>query len=256
MNDSYFVVKKNDIPRFVLQLFMASHWGILKGYSFNSPIWSISAEVLVYFFFYIILRRFGPRLLINLVIILACATAKLLGMGSPVFDCFVFFYAGGIAATISRNPILGNKRKLCGGVLLISLATACWLSISLELYAWRYFHYFFLVVCVPPFLYLLCENIRIPNSARTLIEAAGNMTYSSYLIHFPLQLGVALTYSSLGIKIPMYHPAFFLAFIGSTLSLSFLIYRYFEAPAQRMIRKRMLLASTDRRSAEKRATSP
>ncbi len=240
VNDSYFVFRHNDLPRFALQLFMASHWGLLKGYSFNSPVWSISAEVLVYFLFYFILRRAGGSVRINVAIVFACAAAKLIDIRHPVLDCLAFFYAGGIAAILSQTFTLRKTELRISAIAMAGLLFAAFLGRYPAVYTWKYFHFFFLLICTPPLLYVLCENVGVPEWSRKFVEAAGNMTYSSYLIHFPLQVGVALAYSALGQKIPLYSPAFFLAFMGSTLLLSFLIYRYFEAPVQRRWRRKYL----------------
>src|SRR4051812_39451788 len=50
-NGNYFVYPDNSLPAFGLQLFMASNWAELP-YSFNGPIWSVSAEVLIYALFF------------------------------------------------------------------------------------------------------------------------------------------------------------------------------------------------------------
>jgi peptidoglycan/LPS O-acetylase OafA/YrhL len=44
MHKEYFVTGNNDITHFILNLFMASNWFTGIGYSFNSPIWSVSVE--------------------------------------------------------------------------------------------------------------------------------------------------------------------------------------------------------------------
>ena len=47
-----YVYGNNDLPHFVLQLFLASDWAGRSDWSFNGPIWSISVEILVYALFY------------------------------------------------------------------------------------------------------------------------------------------------------------------------------------------------------------
>jgi len=42
------------------QLFLATDWGPQPPFSFNGPVWSISAEVAVYAAFFLALRRFAP----------------------------------------------------------------------------------------------------------------------------------------------------------------------------------------------------
>jgi peptidoglycan/LPS O-acetylase OafA/YrhL len=43
----------NDFYHFFLNIFLISFWGIEKGFSFNTPIWSVSIEILAYIIFFI-----------------------------------------------------------------------------------------------------------------------------------------------------------------------------------------------------------
>ncbi len=68
----------------------------------------------------------------------------------------------------------------------------------------------------------------------------GNATYSSYLLHFPLQLALVIVVDAIGWKRDLfYSPAVFLAFLSAVIALSLLVHRYFEMPAQRAIRDAM-----------------
>jgi len=71
-----------------------------------------------------------------------------------------------------------------------------------------------------------------------LIEALGNMTYSSYLIHLPLQLFIVLMLEKLNIAMPFYSSYFFILFIALVLYLSRIIFLRFEKPMQDFIRLR------------------
>jgi peptidoglycan/LPS O-acetylase OafA/YrhL len=66
------------------------------------------------------------------------------------------------------------------------------------------------------------------------------MTYSSYLLHFPIQLLIVVGFSSCDAPIPLYDTKFFAFFVSATLLASYLTYRCFEAPAQNFIRGRLL----------------
>jgi peptidoglycan/LPS O-acetylase OafA/YrhL len=95
----------------------------------------------------------------------------------------------------------------------------------------------------PVVLFCLSGNLSVTPRVQRIIEAAGNMTYSSYLVHFPFQLLIAVGFAMSATPIPFYDPAFFVAFVAATLMASRLIYRYFEAPAQALLRSRLLLPS-------------
>jgi hypothetical protein len=59
-----------------------------------------------------------------------------------------------------------------------------------------------------------------------------------YLLHFPIQLAIALGFSLAQQPIPYQNHLFWAAFVLPTLIASQLTYRYFEAPAQRLIAAR------------------
>src|SRR3954453_16478594 len=94
----FFVYQDNDPQHFMLQIMMASEWGISRGDSFNGPIWSISVEVLVYIVFFLTLRFATRSALFNVLAVLVCLT-----MRGQVFSCLAFFYAGGLAAMARRQ---------------------------------------------------------------------------------------------------------------------------------------------------------
>jgi peptidoglycan/LPS O-acetylase OafA/YrhL len=89
-------------------------------------------------------------------------------------------------------------------------------------------------------LYSLSRDIPLPLGLERVIEATGNMTYSSYLLHFPIQLAITLGFAVLAIPVPVYDGAFLAAFLAATLLAAHVTYRYFEAPAQRLIRASLL----------------
>jgi peptidoglycan/LPS O-acetylase OafA/YrhL len=108
-----------------------------------------------------------------------------------------------------------------------------------------------LLTITPIVLFCLSRDIVMPASLQKVVEAAGNMTYSSYLLHFPIQLMMVVGFAKVHAPIPLYDGTFFGLFIGATLVASYLTYRYFEAPAQNLIRELLL-----RPRAARRETAP
>jgi peptidoglycan/LPS O-acetylase OafA/YrhL len=237
LHGSFFVYQENDLRHFVLQLFMASNWGLQNAASFNGPIWSISVEVLVYAFFFLTLLV-TRSWLVNLAVIAACLS----GSGQiPV--CFAFFYIGGLAAIARRSVSTMQWGLIVEG--------ATWLAfVSFALLAWSYtparlglFDFQFLLIMTPIALFCLARDFHVAAPIQRSIEAAGNMTYSSYLLHFPIQLMIVLGFATIGGPIPLYDARFFAAFLVVTLLASYFTYRYFEAPAQHFIREWLLRRS-------------
>jgi peptidoglycan/LPS O-acetylase OafA/YrhL len=231
----FFVYQNNDALQFALQLLMASNTTTQEALSFNGPVWSISVEVLVYFVFFVMLLVTRSWLL-NLVVI-----AFSLMIPGQVADCFIFFYAGGLAAM---------ARQLVTSRTIPSLAVegASWLAASVFLLCGYWvtnghlesIGLLVLLICTPVLLYSLSRDVILPARLQQAVEAAGNMTYSSYLLHFPIQLTMMLGFSLIRVPVPLYDNAFFGLFVGTTLLASHLTYRYFEEPAQRLIRDALL----------------
>ncbi|MEI6321047.1 MAG: acyltransferase [Pseudomonadota bacterium] len=238
---SYFVYEVNDGFHFVLNVFLASQWGFQAGYSFNGPIWSISIEVLVYAFFFALLRQVGKSVFLNLAVIFGCVVAKAAGLNfSGLLECIAFFYLGGVTAifckafpSLSSKPLaiflsIGTMGIALFGVDVLGLENARGIPLAL------------LFVCTPGLLFCATANIKMGSKMQATIETLGNTTYSSYLLHFPLQLGIVMLFRWAEVPVPFHSPAFFLAFMGGTFGLSILVFRGFELPLQRWIRMRFL----------------
>ncbi len=233
LNGYFFVYQDNDIGHFLLQLVMASNWGFQSALSFDGPVWSISVEVLVYVLFFLLLRFGGKSALLNIAVIVGCVGAK-----GQLFTCLSFFYVGGLAA-IARRAIaptafrdtIDDRLGRRGAVPLLAWMLAFYPFGGLDYALFAY---------MPAVIFCLARDVRLSARAQRLIEAAGNMTYSSYLLHFPIQLLIVVGFSSFGAPIPLYDTKFFAVFVSATLLASYLTYRYFEAPAQNFIRGRLL----------------
>ncbi|WP_316162030.1 acyltransferase [Bradyrhizobium sp. SZCCHNRI20481] len=230
----FFVYQSNDLAHFVAQLFMASDWLPPTGVSFNGPIWSVSIEVLVYAAFFLALRFVTTSSLLNLAMILAGIAS-----GTLVGKCFVFFYAGGLAAMARQSVADAWYRPKLEALALsaaVGIPVALWIS-GIEL-AERAAA--LLLVTTPILLFACARPIALPRRIENLLQAAGNMTYSCYLLHFPIQLAIALVFGFLGRAIPYGSQSFWIGFMALTLSAAYVTYRGFEARAQRLIRRALL----------------
>lgn len=239
LRGSFFVYQSNDLPHFLTQLFMASEWGITNGESFDGPIWSVSIEVLVYLLFFLMLR--ATRLwLMNAVVVAAClavahqSPSELL---AKLADCLALFYAGGLAVAARRAADTSR--------FLAAIEACGWLAalvvMPLAIYALRdrldRFDLPLFVGFTPILLFCLSRPINLPRQIQAAIVAAGNMTYSSYLLHFPLQLSIVICFALSGRPVPIYSGALFAVYLLTVLLLSYFTFRFFEAPAQRFIRQ-------------------
>jgi peptidoglycan/LPS O-acetylase OafA/YrhL len=231
---SGFVYQHNDIRHFALQLFFASNWLAREPYSFNGPIWSVSIEVLAYSIFFLLLRFCAPGLLLcgGVVVLI---DIWLHFHYDLILDCLGFFFAGGFAERCIHQ--LDDRRKSIA-FWAAGAAAAC---IILALHLGLPFNktiQLFLSVAIIFWFALLDRTLHIRLLSLSLI---GNMTYSSYLLQFPIQLLMVLIVDSLGLKRTIFlAPAALLLFVLMIFFSAFLSFKYFEAPIQILLRFRFL----------------
>jgi peptidoglycan/LPS O-acetylase OafA/YrhL len=233
---AYFVYQYNDLYHFLLQLFLASDWGFQHGESFNGPIWSISIEVLLYFVFFLVLRYIsGSIFVLGLMAVFPAAIMFLKFSAHPFFSCMMYFYVGCLTAfTYARIKDTARLRTIISwiAVLAIGAVTALQLVVSVK-------PIYFLLVFSPALILLSVMHMPANRHISAALVAAGSMTYSSYLLHVPIQLSVVTLASYAGFSIPVYNAAFFVSFLVGTLILSFYCFKHFELPAQNHLRRQL-----------------
>jgi peptidoglycan/LPS O-acetylase OafA/YrhL len=218
---------------------MVSEWGFQSGHSFNGPIWSVSAELMIYGLFYFGIKYSGISFKQNLIILLISFIGfKLIKLPASVIRCLLFFY-GGVFSAIAFNYFKTRNTKKIFDIFAIALISISpFILFILKKYEIKHFFSHFLKFYVPFFIYTLASIVNINQRFSKAIEIGGNMTYSIYLTHFPIILLFANLFSIYGIPIPFYENALFLTYIFTVLITSYLIHYYFEVPARNYIRKK------------------
>jgi peptidoglycan/LPS O-acetylase OafA/YrhL len=259
-----FVYVHNDLYHFTLNLFMVSFWGFEKGYSFNGPFWSVSVEVLLYALFFAFCRRVSAKTSVLFVTgvtgyILLTPLVEMVGKG------FGAFFLGGAAYTILeklRKAGMSRPGWLRGAAFCIPLATLLfaaagfWIRLRFPHFVWphtgspgwRLSEQFvgFVALVLSPLVVLsvaLLESVFEPTcraSARRLAWL-GDLSYSSYLLHFPLQLTFVCLTTALAVPTTFYaSPPALLLFFGILIPLSLAVHHGFERPLQRWLRVRLV----------------
>lgn len=250
-----FVYPYNDAYHFSLNALMASSWGLEKGYSFNAPTWSVSVEILLYGLFFVVCRVGFARL----------ATAAILsGFGivvaqkiyPPFSNGVICFFLGGIVAIVCSNVFSSPHRRFYTHCLIL-LSAALWLLALSAVYSWIDLSWmstrlgqpifsaiatWFPVLLLFPFtvLALACTEILYGPMGRRLAWL-GDISYSSYLWHFPLQLFAATAASLMGYAPSIfYRPPLMSLFFLALIVVGLCSHRFFEMPAQRYLRANLL----------------
>jgi peptidoglycan/LPS O-acetylase OafA/YrhL len=234
-NQAYFIYPTNDVPHFILQLFMASNWAPNAPESFNGPIWSISIEVLVYCIFFFSLRYISSSAASVGAMIVVSALIQFSKISQhPVFVCVMFFYLGCLTAIVYSQ--VKNVPRYNAAANIASLAAMAAI-IGLQFF-YTVKPIYFLLIFSPALIFLCVSHVPATKLASRVLVVAGSMTYSSYLLHVPIQLTTATLATYMNWRIPVYSPAFFLSFLAATLLLSYFCFKYFEMPAQNYLRRR------------------
>lgn len=231
----YFIYAVNDLKHFVLNVFFASYWGFQADKSFNGPIWSVSVEILVYFLFFAVSRRVRGSIWTDIATIVLASIAysalrRFAGIKLEVFGAITFFYIGTatceLHARLSPRAVWPLVAIVAGCCALVATHVLKVAGASLVLF---------------PAAILLCQLIVRPHTARAAgaIEALGNLTYGSYLVHFPMQIAIVLVLERWGIPAEtlFYGPYLLPAYLILVLGLSVAVFHGFERPAQNWLRR-------------------
>ena len=236
-NKYYFIYNNYDLYHFILHFFFISDGGFSSGVSFNGPIWSVSVEIFVYFFFYISLFVFRAPIFLCLIVLILCAIFKFY---YPLYiynfiNCFSFFYVGYFFAII----FLYKKFYK----FYINLIIYFFLIIFIVfLYKYQFYlvenSFFVIQIIFFPILIYFFSNKNISNHIFfKRISFLGNLSYSSYLIHFPLQLIIVYLSKKFSIYINYEKDLFFVFYFFTVIFLSYFIFFYFEKPLKLYLRE-------------------
>ena len=259
---SYFAYPNNDLKHFLLNVFFMSSWGMESGFSFNGPVWSVSIEVLLYTLFFVSCRLLPVRVLVLLAIsvigvILPSEHLGLIGRGIRSF------FLGGIVFLVYQRIfvshhlanatkwvfwltiiiwimtlfVLYNPAAISSGSMHLQERLGRALPWSLEKMAnnWLTKVLFPLTVL----LLSLMETYRGHLGKR--LSFLGDISYSVYLLQFPLQILFMLAAAAFSISLSICRtPLFLLLFFVALISLSLASYHYFERPAQRFLRRKAI----------------
>lgn len=223
----------NDAWNFVLHLFMASQWGLGHGESFNYPIWSVSAEIMIYAVFWALVRFFRLNLL-RLVLIWAAFEATAIATGSGlIILCGVYFFGGAITYSVFRLW-KEERRQILMLLAAIGLAASGLLGIvggpMIPVTAW-------LLPAIGSLLllFVLAEDGSLGRYFR-LTRPVGDITYSSYLWHSPLQMLILLGAGwGLWPVDGLFNDAFFVGYLALVCIVSVYSFKWIERPAQRWL---------------------
>ncbi|MGB0722493.1 MAG: acyltransferase family protein [Gammaproteobacteria bacterium] len=245
-----FVNLANEPYQFLLHLFFASNWWPGERFSFNLPVWSVSVEVLLYaaFFMVALARGGGWRwgLVISLVAFLAYQVS-----GAFVARGMALFFMGGV---VFHFTVAVTNRGARWAMGVFAGASAAWVIVLVSTYVsnpidglsasgvpmYRLVPAFTGYILFPATICAIALLDVSRGGSLGAVSWIGDITYATYLIHFPLQLAFAFAVS-FGLLAPRFwlEPVYLVLFFALLVPAAWLTYRYFEMPAQRWLRQRV-----------------
>lgn len=237
--DHWQIYSNNDLSHFMQQVFLSSNsLTFSRGLSFNGPIWSVSLEIPVYFMFLlsIFAMRRAPLVISAGMMLISVGLAVLKPIDLPVvrysvFICATYFFGGCLLYRIVQITV---PNKLACIVLCASLVFASALALALDHQPLGIFLLAGLVVVSV----LLAEAFFPAQKKRSLL---GDLSYSIYLVHVPLQIGFLLILDVAFDRIRSPADSYILlpAYIAATLAFAYWAHRYFEVPTGRFLRRNL-----------------
>jgi peptidoglycan/LPS O-acetylase OafA/YrhL len=221
------------IVAFIAQLFFASNWFTTQ-YTFNGPVWSVSVEVLVYAMFFVAAWS-GQLLRPGIVALVAAASGTAYWAACRIlpetalvnlFWCAVCFFLGGLLSqareSMARHYVPIAAGLVSGATVLFFYRPTYVLEFALPVVA------VFLFSCGSLWQCRLAERVAV----------AGNLTYGSYLLHFPLSVIMVMVMKAIDIPPDLAASRiFFLLYLGAVFAAAGISFAFFEKPMQDSIRR-------------------
>ena len=259
--DAYFIFPADDWGRFAASLVMAQQWlPPTTDQTFNGPAWSVSIEVLLYCLYFLSCRAGlrGPRL----ALVISLSGILLMDWNWFIARGICGFFLGGavyfVTEKIKARPDAARLARriavtaiaLWAVVLIETLyeplhAALYWLSGHISPAVGRFyigeedniFLLLFVYTASPATIMALALHEQVLGGRYAKLHWLGDISYSTYMIHFPLQLTCAVLAWQFAIPASWFQADIaMLLFYAVLIGLGLASYHYLERPAQNLIR--------------------
>ena len=237
----YMVYPNNDGYHFFLQTFFASNWGLQRGDSFNGPIWSVSIEIGLYCMFFVFALIKAPaRTKLGWVLLIALVL-NLFGYGGQWAPAAVAFFLGGATYELLCGYLTRRKPTIDRLIVIAAIFAWAGILVSDNVAYWLLIRGSVGVFLLYPLTVaaLVVAETNSPDLGKKF-RWIGDITYSSYLLHFPMQIACVLFAVSMGFDNTLFRsPAVLVAFFSLLILASVVTHHGFERPMQRLIRSKL-----------------
>ena len=252
IENNFFIFKENNIINFFKHLFLVQQWPFIKEMSaeaFNAPSFSVSVELFLYLSFFIFSLRFMKNILEVLIVILI-STFLYYWYETNLTLGFVLFYYGGFVFHLTKiiSLLLKKFQKIVLFLIFIinvivfsNLLDEFFVSMQLEIqkiYGGRLMLFLYFVK-LPLVIINICIIQNFFNNLGSNVQILGDISYTIYLTHFPLQI-ILFILNDRYLFLNYNNITFFLIYIFTVLSFSYVVYKYIELPSKIYIRNLLI----------------
>ena len=223
---SFRIHEYNDVKHFIFNVFFMQGWGFADGFSFNSPTWSVSVEIVVYVMFFILLKTLKRTGLLGTIALLALWIYATKHTGNLFFaECLSYFLTGvaiwfatqskgflysavvGLATTFFAIFLIGQGDLTSRPAILISIL----------------------------FLTAILDHLQITFDQKAIVRF-GELTYSAFLWHMPIQLVIILVLENTSATTEVYRfEAFFILYLVVVYLIANLSFVFIENPIKLLL---------------------
>ena len=221
----------NDLYHFMLQVFFISAWGLDDGHSFNGPIWSVSIEIFIYIIFFILIKKikiFKLYITVFIIIFLTIVDKLETGNNGALFlNCGRLFFSGVLVY------FLCDKFK--NDILILNLFSIILIILS-------FINNFKIYLFCPALLmfFVTIEYAVEKKGIKFFFKSLGDLTYSLYLIHVPIQIAIVLLFSFFEVTATYFlSKIFFILYFLFIFLIAKSSFKFYEFPLNNFIRKKL-----------------
>jgi peptidoglycan/LPS O-acetylase OafA/YrhL len=233
----YQIYPHNDDYHFVLHLFFVSNWGFETGDSFNQPIWSVSVEIAIYIVFFVSLKYIFRAGIVGPLLMMALFAGLIIfHVPGRFWECGMYFFAGTTVYVWLASCRNRNHWNLIFSISGLIIATEL---LQMRLvgagYAAR------IVLFCSVVLLAAAVDMQDRKLRGKKVAVLGNLTYSLYLLHVPVQIAMMLAIDGLDMnrRALVSSGGFFIFFLALMISIAAVSYRYFELPMRKWVREKL-----------------
>ncbi|MBV4523852.1 acyltransferase [Pseudomonas sp. SWRI74] len=242
----------NDVYHFALNLFLLNRSSLEIGFSWNSPAWSISTEMIINFVFFALIAM-GKK--VSVIGMVACfliaafvitkngllVNERLFGViNADIMRTTAGFFIGVATYKLSNTKILKSITNsfFADFVFMIAVTLLVLFMVYARVGLVRPEHVAFTLFPIIVLSAISSRAIKSILNAKVLVTL-GEWSYSIYLVHFPILLATLLISTVASYKFPYESTWFVIAFLGVVVLISSVTYRVIEIPGKRLLSKKL-----------------